>query len=128
MGRRYKNAEVINGAFARTLIEKAGLLDPTEDHLTILDNACGTGVVAAALHDTLDQSTKDRMDLVCGDFAEPMLEVLKERIEANAWVNTKAQLVDAQASICSSPPTDIRPSADQDGRKRSFLTQLSPMS
>ncbi|KAL8688019.1 MAG: hypothetical protein Q9218_005962 [Villophora microphyllina] len=96
MGRRYKNAEIITGAFARTLIEKAGLLSPSAEPLSILDNACGTGVVANALHELLDQSTKDKMDLTCGDFAEPMLKTLRERIQENGWERTEARLVDAQ--------------------------------
>ncbi|KAL8951303.1 MAG: hypothetical protein Q9222_002725, partial [Ikaeria aurantiellina] len=96
MGRRYKNAEAITGAFARTLIEKAGLLSPPSMHLSILDNAGGTGVVTAALHDLLPQSTKENMDLTCGDFAEPMLQAAGERIKENGWVNTTTKLVDAQ--------------------------------
>ncbi|KAL8935458.1 MAG: hypothetical protein Q9216_005414 [Gyalolechia sp. 2 TL-2023] len=97
MGRRYKNAEIITGPFAKTMIQQAGLLEPTtHSQLTILDNACGTGVVAAALHDLLDSSTRKRMKLTCGDFAKPMLEVVKKRIEEKGWMNTEARQVDAQ--------------------------------
>ncbi|KAL8718232.1 MAG: hypothetical protein Q9225_004604 [Loekoesia sp. 1 TL-2023] len=96
MDRRYKTAQIITGAFAKTLIKNAGLLSPDQDHLTILDNACGTGVVAAALHDMLDQTTKDRMELTCGDFSEQMIKLVRARIEENGWRNTKAKLVDAQ--------------------------------
>lgn len=97
MARRYKNAEVITGPFAKTLIQQAGLLDANDvSQLTILDNACGTGVVAAAIHDLLDSSTKKRMKLTCGDFSEPMLQAVKERIEENGWNNTEARMVDAQ--------------------------------
>ncbi|KAL8705800.1 MAG: hypothetical protein Q9201_001087 [Fulgogasparrea decipioides] len=99
MPRRYKNAELITGPFAKVLIEKAGLLELDQEPLTILDNACGTGVVAAALHDAFDQSTKDRMELICGDLADPMLKMLKERIETNGWPNTKGQHIDAQAGL-----------------------------
>lgn len=104
MGRRYKNAEIITGAFARTLIEKAGLLEPEQGSLAILDNACGTGVVTNALHALLDQETKERMDLLCGDFSEPMLETLSKRIADNGWERTKARSVDAQV-----PPPRIQP-------------------
>ncbi|KAL8806591.1 MAG: hypothetical protein Q9182_001238 [Xanthomendoza sp. 2 TL-2023] len=96
MGRRYKNAEVITGPFAREMIQKAGLLNPNLDNLTILDNACGTGVVAAALHDLMDDATKKRMKLTCGDFAEPMLKACKRRIEESAWPHTEGRKVDAQ--------------------------------
>ncbi len=82
--RRYRSIEVITGAFARTLVEKAGLVVPTateeEEKLTILDNGCGIGAVAAALHEMLDEGRKKRMELTCGDFAPGMLEALKERI------------------------------------------------
>ncbi|KAL8917584.1 MAG: hypothetical protein Q9208_007867 [Pyrenodesmia sp. 3 TL-2023] len=99
MARRYKNAELITGAFARTLVEKAGLLlVPTseKEKLTILDNACGIGAVAAALHEMLDQGTKARMALTCGDFAAGMLEAVRERIAEEGWANTEVKLVDAQ--------------------------------
>ncbi|KAI4200968.1 MAG: hypothetical protein LQ350_003537 [Teloschistes chrysophthalmus] len=99
MGRRYKNSEIITGAFARTLIEKAGLLEPGQEPLAILDNACGTGVVTNALHALLDEGTKERMDLVCGDFSEPMLETLSKRIADNGWERTKARMVDAQKTM-----------------------------
>lgn len=104
MGRRYKNAEIITGAFARTLIEKAGLLEPEQESLAILDNACGTGVVTNALHTLLSQEMKERMDLVCGDFSEPMLDTLSKRIADNGWERTKARMVDAQ--VCR--PSDRR--------------------
>ncbi|KAL9594803.1 MAG: hypothetical protein Q9219_006817, partial [cf. Caloplaca sp. 3 TL-2023] len=101
MGRRYKTAEYITGPFARTLISKTNLLDPPssdeEDKLNILDNACGGGVVAAALHDMLDPATKARMELLCGDFSEPMLQAARERIEENGWEpNTRTELVDCE--------------------------------
>ncbi|KAI4142709.1 MAG: hypothetical protein L6R39_004840, partial [Caloplaca ligustica] len=97
--RRYKNAEIATGPFAKVLVEEAGLLDPLppDQKLTILDNACGIGAVAAALHEMLDPETvRERMELTCGDFAEPMLKAVGERIEENGWVNTKVKLVDAQ--------------------------------
>ncbi|KAL9030747.1 MAG: hypothetical protein Q9196_001151 [Gyalolechia fulgens] len=97
IGRRYRKAEIITGPFAKALIQQAGLMDAnTHSQLTILDNACGSGAVADALHHLLDSSTQKRMKLTCGDFAEPMVQAVKERIEENGWVNTEARLVDAQ--------------------------------
>lgn len=97
MARRYKNAEAITGPFAKILVQQAGLLDASVfSQLTILDSACGTGVVAAAVHASLDVSTKKRMKLTCGDFSEPMLQAVRERIQENGWTNTEARLVNAQ--------------------------------
>ncbi|KAI4120221.1 MAG: hypothetical protein LQ338_006385 [Usnochroma carphineum] len=96
VGRRLQDAEIITGPFAKTLIEKAGLLEPTADRLDILDNGCGTGAVAAALHEMLDQATKERMELTCADFLDPVVEAVSERMEKNRWMNTKAKQVDAQ--------------------------------
>ena len=96
MGRRYRNAEIVTSPFGRDLIEKAGLLSPNLDNLTILDNACGTGVVSAALQDMVPPATKARMKLTMGDFSEPMLKVAKERSEAEGWVHTEGRIVDAQ--------------------------------
>ncbi|KAL8650430.1 MAG: hypothetical protein Q9226_005144, partial [Calogaya cf. arnoldii] len=96
MGRRYKNAEVVTGPFGRDMIEKAGLLSSNLDNITVLDNACGTGVVSAALHKMMPVATKGRMKLTMGDFSEPMLNVAKERCEAEGWVHTEGRIVDAQ--------------------------------
>ncbi|KAI4272855.1 MAG: hypothetical protein L6R38_006493 [Xanthoria sp. 2 TBL-2021] len=96
MGRRYRNAEVVTAPFGRSLIEKAGLLSPNLDNITILDNACGTGVVSSALHEMMPLSTKGRMKLTMGDFSEPMLKVARERCEAEGWVHTEGRIVDAQ--------------------------------
>ncbi|KAL8778936.1 MAG: hypothetical protein Q9213_007171, partial [Squamulea squamosa] len=96
MGRRFKSAEIVTAPFGRALIEKAGLLDPDIDNLTILDNACGTGVVAAALHEMVPAETRGRMKLTLGDFSERMLAVAKERCEREGWVDTEARIVDAQ--------------------------------
>ena len=98
MARRYKSAEVVTGAFARVLVEKAGLLEPSPEPTAILDNACGTGVVAAALFELLDRSTKDRMELTCGDFSDSMIKSMNERIEASGWEKVTAKNVDAQVS------------------------------
>ncbi|KAL8662930.1 MAG: hypothetical protein Q9168_008179 [Polycauliona sp. 1 TL-2023] len=94
--KRYRNAEVATGPFGRELIKKSGLLAPNLDNIIILDNACGTGVVSAALHEMLPMATKARMKLTMGDFAEPMLEVAKERCKSGEWVHTEARIVDAQ--------------------------------
>ncbi|KAL8976201.1 MAG: hypothetical protein Q9205_007747, partial [Flavoplaca limonia] len=96
IGQRYKNAEVVTGPFGRHLIEKAGLPSPNLDNLTILDNACGTGVMSAALHEILPMSTKSRMKLTMGDFSEPMLKVANERCASEGWVHTEGRIVDAQ--------------------------------
>ncbi|KAL8992036.1 MAG: hypothetical protein Q9169_007428 [Polycauliona sp. 2 TL-2023] len=96
MARRYRNAEVATGPFGRDLIEKAGLLAPNLDNITILDNACGTGVVSAALQEMLPAPTKGRMKLTMGDFSEPMLKVAKERSVTEGWAHTEGRIVDAQ--------------------------------
>ncbi|KAL9036922.1 MAG: hypothetical protein Q9180_004017 [Flavoplaca navasiana] len=96
MGQRYKYAEVATGPFGRHLIEKAGLLSPNLDNLTILDNACGTGVMSGALHEMLPVSTKSRMKLTMGDFSETMLKVANERCTTEGWVHTEGRIVDAQ--------------------------------
>ncbi|KAL8772278.1 MAG: hypothetical protein Q9209_002490 [Squamulea sp. 1 TL-2023] len=96
MARRYESAEIVTRPFGHALIEKASLLDPKVDDLTILDNACGTGVVAATLHEMIPAETRGRMKLTLGDFSEPMLKVARERCEKEGWVDTDARIVDAQ--------------------------------
>jgi ubiquinone/menaquinone biosynthesis C-methylase UbiE len=91
----YKGAESVTGPFAKHLIRQAGLLEPSEGPLIILDNACGTGIVTSELHDMLDEGAKERLQVTCGDLSEAMVHAVQQRIEAHEWKHVKAQLVNA---------------------------------
>ncbi|KAL1862035.1 hypothetical protein Plec18170_000859 [Paecilomyces lecythidis] len=93
---RYRFAEVITGPYAKHLVEQARIESTKERPLVILDNACGTGVVADKLQRLLDEEAKSNMQLTCADISEVMLEITKKRIQEEGWKNIETKIVDAQ--------------------------------
>ncbi|KAL4943326.1 hypothetical protein BDV06DRAFT_190276 [Aspergillus oleicola] len=94
--RRYKLAEQLTSLFAGPLIAQSGLTSyPSSKPLTILDNACGTGAVSSALHETLSAGVKENWKLTSGDFSEAMVECSRERAREEGWVNSEVKIVDA---------------------------------
>ncbi|KAK1139294.1 hypothetical protein N8T08_001140 [Aspergillus melleus] len=93
---RYKIAEKVTGPFAEALVDLSGVTESTKKPLVILDNACGTGIIARFLRQKVDGETQKSWRLTCGDFSEMMIEVTKVTIETEGWVNAEAKLVNAQ--------------------------------
>lgn len=93
-----KFAEMITGPSARQLIRQAGISDVSKGPLIILDNACGTGITASLLHETLEDSAKETLELTCGDVSQEMLGVVKQKIIDHNWKGTIAQTIDAQST------------------------------
>jgi ubiquinone/menaquinone biosynthesis C-methylase UbiE len=92
----YKGAAAVTAPPGQRLIEQAKLLEPSDNPLIILDNACGTGVITSLLYDSLGDSEKEKLQIVCGDFSQGMLDAVQETINTRGWKGAKAQLVDAQ--------------------------------
>ncbi|KAL4957160.1 S-adenosyl-L-methionine-dependent methyltransferase [Aspergillus filifer] len=94
--RRYKLAEQLTSLFSGPLITQSGLATSSSAKpLTILDNACGTGVVSSAIQKILCGQDKKEWKLASGDFSEAMIECTKERAREEKWVNSEVMLVDA---------------------------------
>lgn len=96
----YKTAEKVAGQFAQDLIDQSRLVVDANTNpdapLTVLDNACGTGVISSILQEKLDDRTKQNWMLTCGDISSSMLDYTKNRMELEGWANTEIKLVDAQ--------------------------------
>jgi ubiquinone/menaquinone biosynthesis C-methylase UbiE len=93
----YKGFTAITGPPGRHLIKQAKLLEPSNGgSLIILDNACGTGLITSLLYEMLGDSEKEKLQIICGDFSEGMVNVVQETINTCGWKGAKAQLVDAQ--------------------------------
>ena len=93
----YKTAEQFTGHFAGELIERAHFTEDLNklDKVVVLDNACGTGIVSVKIMGLLDNTTADKVDLTCADFADAMLGIVKPRIEAGPIKKFKAVKADA---------------------------------
>lgn len=106
MSAMFKNPKMVQlyqmgGKFTKPYAEAmiAGLTIPKtgEPDLVIFDNACGTGVVSEVLY---ERGYGGKMKLTCGDFAEPMLNYVKQRIIDEGWVGATAKFIDAQVCCC----------------------------
>lgn len=103
----YTSAERVTGVPAQALLIQAGLTSSdgsivhSTTKRTILDNACGTGIVTSLLF--RPESKSENLEVLCGDVAEPMIEGVKQKIAEKGW-NATTQVVDSQvyyyAFIC----------------------------
>lgn len=112
----YSAAEHITSPVAGPLLEHAGLL--VDDELSaditrpvsVLDMACGTGVLTATLHDAMERSGQQDADMVkvtCCDISEPQVSWVRRRIKQMGWRNTEAIVADAIVSYYSADPVSI---------------------
>ncbi|KAJ7079386.1 S-adenosyl-L-methionine-dependent methyltransferase [Mycena belliarum] len=79
---------------ARAMLVQAGLIPSAPEGALVLDNACGTAIVASLLFEALGKTSDVRA--VCGDLEEVMVKLAAERIAHNGW-NAEARVADAQA-------------------------------
>ena len=64
--------------------------------LVVLDQACGTGVVADRLYKLFPDAG---LNLTCTDYSGAMLNLLESRAEKNGWKGLRTQQCDAQVCL-----------------------------
>jgi ubiquinone/menaquinone biosynthesis C-methylase UbiE len=93
------SVEAVTKYFGQRMLEQAGLtIYPNGAPLSVFDNACGNGVVTTALHETMKDRPQDTYDVICGDFADAMVEATRQRITSENWTHTIVSKIDAQVS------------------------------
>jgi len=105
IGKYYGVAERIVGPAAAELLRKAGVLD-FSGPLTVLDNACGTGIVTTVLMEQLSEAKKlEQLDkLTAADFSSVMLDVLRPQVEQKGW--NKVEVIQADMTDMSQLSSD----------------------
>jgi SAM-dependent methyltransferase len=96
-------AERDTGPSARALLFQAGLQSESihsDSDYTILDNACGTGIVTVALYETF-KGKEGKLNLVCGDISASMIESVKERILHLEGLKAEALELNGQVGVFS---------------------------
>ncbi|KAI0161938.1 S-adenosyl-L-methionine-dependent methyltransferase [Hypoxylon sp. FL1284] len=83
---------------AGLLLAQVGLNESTSRPFTLLDNACGTGPVVAHLQDHIDEELLSKSKIVCADFNENFVDILRRRVAHHGWANIETAVVDAQHS------------------------------
>ncbi|KAK3389605.1 S-adenosyl-L-methionine-dependent methyltransferase [Podospora didyma] len=88
----------VSGPLAARMLVQMGLDTKTTAPFGLFDNACGAGAVAAALDGLVQPEVLRLSHVLCGDFSEPVIGLVKKRITSEGWVNTEAKVVDAQTN------------------------------
>lgn len=90
----------ISAPLAARMLAQAGLDGrSTTEPFALLDNGCGLGVVAPLLQRTIRPDVLRASTVVCGDYAEKLVEIVQRRIAREGWVSTEARVIDAQVSM-----------------------------
>ncbi|KAJ7600648.1 S-adenosyl-L-methionine-dependent methyltransferase [Mycena floridula] len=82
----------VTGPPALAMIRQAGIV-PGDTVIEVLDNACGTAVVAKALYEVFE-GKHDMLKIICGDTSPQMLAAAVTEL---ADLNVEVQKLDAQA-------------------------------
>lgn len=80
--------EATTAYYAQKSVEFAKMDSKTD--LRILDVACGTGVVAAAIVETLSPT----VSVISTDYAPGMVDIVRSKVEKQGWKNVKAEVMD----------------------------------
>ncbi|KAI1113854.1 S-adenosyl-L-methionine-dependent methyltransferase [Nemania sp. NC0429] len=97
----FEGSERIMRRPAGLLLAQAGLDASTSQPFTLLDHACGTGLIAAHLQATLDKQVLSQSKMTCADISVGFVEALKRRVSAHGWVNVETSILDAQKTDLS---------------------------
>lgn len=80
-------------------MEKSGVISAIQNGpVQVLDNACGTGIIADTIYARLKESgtAPDNLSLVATDLGPAMVEAMQAKIDKNGWKNAAARVVDMQ--------------------------------
>ncbi|KAJ5780324.1 hypothetical protein N7457_005484 [Penicillium paradoxum] len=98
----FKRGEIVTRTFGELLVDQSKVVAESkanpDQSLVILDNACGTGVISSTLNAKLDDTTKARATLTCGDISSVILTYTADRMKQEGWENVETRVVDARDS------------------------------
>lgn len=80
---------------ARPLLQQMGLLSSPSLPITLLDSACGTGVVTQEVQGLLGREALAGSRFVAADQSEMLVDIVRGRVEREGWVNMEVKVLDA---------------------------------
>ncbi|KAH6882923.1 S-adenosyl-L-methionine-dependent methyltransferase [Alternaria rosae] len=98
---KYKNAEKATRPYVKTIVQQSGIAAYLESgaEASILDFACGTGVVAQEIYDTVPKEKWGQLKVLGTDISPPMLEYLRARGETQGWMGLDTKTVDGNTDL-----------------------------
>lgn len=91
-------AEIATGVPALAMLKQTGLVPRPPAGAKILDNACGSGVVAKRLFEDLSPSGTEDFDLICGDVDGTTEKLTADLIAEKQWTNVAVKHIDAHST------------------------------
>ncbi|KAK4159825.1 putative methylase [Cladorrhinum sp. PSN259] len=91
-----ENAHRVSTPLVMQMLNQMGINKDTATPFRMFENACGAGVVAPVLQRLIKPEVLKQSSILCGDFSEPAIGLVKRRIESEGWTNTEAQRIDGQ--------------------------------
>jgi SAM-dependent methyltransferase len=88
------SARIMN-APAKLMLDRVGLSSETSKPFQLLDQGCGTGLVAALVQDCVDKDVLVKSRMLCADISEQMVEVVKGRNKNLGWISVEEVFADA---------------------------------
>lgn len=80
---------------ALRLVAHLGLSADTAGGFSLLDSACGTGLVADAVYRTVPRRALEGSRILCGDISEGVVKVTRQRAGEEGWGAVQAMVADA---------------------------------
>ncbi|VUC20503.1 unnamed protein product [Clonostachys rosea] len=80
---------------ATPLLEQMGLGEGTAQPFALLDGACGSGVVTQEVQRMVPRAVLEGSSIVASDSSEALVDLMRTRVEAEGWVNTEVNVLDA---------------------------------
>ncbi|KAJ2896928.1 hypothetical protein MKZ38_005105 [Zalerion maritima] len=81
---------------ALRVVELLGITSPSPPPFSLLDAACGPGVVADALYRSVSRDSLDKSKILCGEISEDLVSVTNDRAEKEGWTAVRAELLDGR--------------------------------
>ncbi|KAL7800206.1 S-adenosyl-L-methionine-dependent methyltransferase [Trichoderma ceciliae] len=77
------------------LVAHMGFRGEVAKPIALLDNACGAGVVTQEVQAALSDEILQSSSFTCADSSAAMVDLVKNRIVSEQWVNAEAKILDA---------------------------------
>lgn len=90
------NSRRVSEKLAARMLDQIGLTKETTTPFKLFDNACGIGATNFEIHRRISPAVLGQSEILLGDFAEGVLDMTRQVVRDEGWVNTTVERVDGQ--------------------------------
>lgn len=81
------------------LYSQMGFTAETTEPVTLLDHACGSGVLTQELQMMLSKEVLSKSLFMCADGSDGMITLVERRVKSEGWVNVEVKKLDATVRL-----------------------------